>query len=230
VWTHFSKVKIISLNKSNHLSEISDMCALSKIAFFQNRRDEVPNQQLAKGLAETENKAGIKEIAENLEHKNKSVQSDCLKVLYEIGYLKPDLIADYADTFLDLLRSKTNRMVWGAMIALATIADKKPTPIHQQLNLITTTIDKGTLITVVWGIKTLAKLAATNQTYKQQITPYLMKQLKTCIPRDVAMHAEHILVAIDQTSKQEFLKIIEIRKPEMTPSQLARLRRVTKKL
>jgi hypothetical protein len=60
--------------------------------FYQNRRDEVPNQQLAKELAETENKAGIKEIAKNLQHKNKSVQSDCLKVLYEIGYLKPDLI------------------------------------------------------------------------------------------------------------------------------------------
>ena len=65
------------------------MSVLNKIAFYQNRRDEVPNQQFAKELAETENKAGIKEIAKNLKHKNKSVQSDCLKVLYEIGYLKP---------------------------------------------------------------------------------------------------------------------------------------------
>jgi len=48
---------------------------LGKIAFYQNRRDEVPNQQLAKELAETENKIGIKEIAENLQHKNKSVQT-----------------------------------------------------------------------------------------------------------------------------------------------------------
>ena len=64
---------------------------LDRIAFFQNRRDEVPNQLLAKELAETENKVGIKEIAENLQNKNQNVQSDCLKVLYEIGYLKPDL-------------------------------------------------------------------------------------------------------------------------------------------
>ncbi|MCW4010631.1 MAG: hypothetical protein NWF05_08430 [Candidatus Bathyarchaeota archaeon] len=30
------------------------MSVLDKIAFFQNRRDEVPNQQLAKELAEAE--------------------------------------------------------------------------------------------------------------------------------------------------------------------------------
>jgi hypothetical protein len=53
------------------------MSMLDKIAFYQNRRDEVPNQQLAKELAETENKAGIKEIADNLQHKNKNIQSDC---------------------------------------------------------------------------------------------------------------------------------------------------------
>lgn len=51
------------------------MSVLDRIAFFQNRCDEVPNQQLAKELAETENKAGIKEIAGNLQHKNKSVQT-----------------------------------------------------------------------------------------------------------------------------------------------------------
>ena len=88
------------------------MTALNKIAFFKSRRDEVPNQQLAKELAQTENKADIKEIAQNLKHKNKNVQSDCLKVLYEIGYLKPDLIKDYTPDFLGLLQSKNNRMVW----------------------------------------------------------------------------------------------------------------------
>lgn len=134
------------------------MTVLNKIAFFQNRRDEVPNQQLAKELAQTENKADIKEIAQNLKHKNKNVQSDCLKVLYEIGYLKPELITDYTPDFLGLLQSNNNRMVWGAMIALATVADKKPKEIYSKLNNVTVAMDKGTLITIVWGIKTLAKV------------------------------------------------------------------------
>src|SRR5512136_1379848 len=164
------------------------MSVLNRIAFFQNRRDEVPNQQLAKELVQTENKKGIKEIAQNLRHKNKNVQSDCLKVLYEIGYLKPDLIADYAPDFLDLLKSKNNRMVWGAMIALANIADKKPKEIYSKLEDLKTAIEKGTLITVVWGTKTLAKVAAADITYKQKIFPILAAQLKKCLPRDVPMH------------------------------------------
>ena len=69
------------------------MSTLEKIAFYQNRRDEVPNQLLAKELAATKNKEGIREIAANLENKNKNVRSDCLKVLYEIGYLEPGLIS-----------------------------------------------------------------------------------------------------------------------------------------
>jgi len=206
------------------------MTALSKIAFFKSRRDEVPNQQLAKELAQTENKADIKEIAQNLKHKNKNVQSDCLKVLYEIGYLKPDLIKDYTPDFLGLLQSKNNRMVWGAMIALATVADKKPKEIYSKLNNVTAAMDKGTLITVVWGTKTLAKVAAADKTYRRKIFPLLTEELKNCIPRDVPMHAESILPAIGEENKQEFLTILETRKPEMTASQLARLKKVVKNL
>lgn len=195
-----------------------------------NRRDEVPNQQLARELAETENTTGIQEIALNLNHKNKSVASDCLKVLYEIGYLKPALIADYVNDFLALLNSKNNRMVWGAMIALATIADKKPSQIYTQLDTVTAAINKGTLITQVWGVKALAKVAAANNAYKQKIQPTLMAQLRNCLPRDVPMHAESILPAIDTDNKQEFLSIIAARTPEMTTAQQVRLRKITKNL
>jgi len=206
------------------------LSVLNKIAFYQNRCDEIPNQELAKELAETENKKGIKEIAMNLKHKDKSVQSDCLKVLYEIGYLKPELIADYVHEFLALLNSKNNRMVWGAMIALTTIADKKPNEIYTQLDALTTAINTGTLITTVWGTKALAKVAAADKTYKQKIFPHLMTQLRKCIPRDVPMHAESILPAVDADNKQEFLNIIATRKPEMTPTQQARLKKTTKLL
>ncbi len=206
------------------------MSVLDKIAFYQNRRDEVPNQQLAKELAQTENKSGIAEIASNLQNKNKNIQSDCLKVLYEIGYLKPELIADWVNDFLDLLKSKNNRMIWGAMIALATIADKKPKEIYAKLDDVTAAVDKGTLITVVWGVKALAKVAAADKNYKQKIFPFLIAQLKKCIPRDVPMHAESILPAVNDQNKQEFLRIIEARKPEMTASQIARLKKAIKSL
>ena len=118
----------------------------------------------------------------------------------------------------------------GAMIAIATIADKKPKEIYAKLDDVKTAMEKGTLITVVWGTKALAKVAAADKTYKPKIFPFLAEQLKKCIPRDVPMHAESILPAIDAKNKQEFLSVIEARKPEMTAAQLARLKKVIKNL
>jgi hypothetical protein len=49
------------------------MSVLSKISFFQNRRDKVSNKELAKTLAEIENRAGIAELVANLKHKKKGI-------------------------------------------------------------------------------------------------------------------------------------------------------------
>jgi hypothetical protein len=204
--------------------------ALNKIAYYQNRRDEVPNQELARELAETKDKKGIQVIAENLWNKNKNIRSDCLKVLYEIGYINPELIADYVGEFLKLLKDKNNRMVWGAMIGLATIADKRPKDIWQQIDDVIIVINKGSLITVVWGVKTLARVAATDEKYCQKLFPILMEHLKTCIPRDVPMHAESILCVIDKSNQEEFLAVLETRRAELKPSQLARLKKIAKEL
>ena len=66
------------------------MSILNEISFYKNRRDEVSNQELAKKLAQTRDTTGILEIAEHLWDKNANVRSDCLKVLYETGYIAPD--------------------------------------------------------------------------------------------------------------------------------------------
>lgn len=206
------------------------MSTLEMISFFQNRRDEIPNQLLAKELAATKNKEGIREIVENLENKEINVRSDCLKVLYEIGYLDPGLIADYADDFLKLLKSKNNRMVWGAMIGLATIADRHPEEIWAQIDDIILITESGTVITLVWGVRLLAKVAASGEPYQEKIFPFLLKQIRTCIPRDLPTHTESILCAVDRKNKGEFLSILESRRAELTPAQLARFKRVLKQI
>jgi hypothetical protein len=204
------------------------MSTLEKIAFFQNQRDEVPNQILAKELVDTRNSDGIREIAENLENKNKNIRSDCLKVLYEIGYLDSGLISDYTDAFLRLLKSKDNRMVWGALIGLATIADRHPKEIWAQINDILRITKNGTIISMVWGIRVLAKVAAADDEYKDKIFPFLLKQIQTCIPRDIPTHAESFLCAVDKKNKAELLSILESRQDELTPAQLTRYKRVLK--
>ena len=97
------------------------MSVLDQLASSLGRRDEAPNQELARTLATAKDKKGIRKLAENLWNRDKNIQSDCIKVLYEIGALEPKLIADYADDFVKCLRSKNNRLVWGGMTALAEV-------------------------------------------------------------------------------------------------------------
>jgi hypothetical protein len=204
------------------------MAALEKVAYFQQRRDEIPNQELARELAQTRDQAGIAEITANLVNKNKNIRSDCLKVLYEIGYIDPALISYYVADFLNLLKSKDNRMVWGGMIALGTIADLCPTQIWAKVDDVIASVEHGSVITVVWGIKALARVSSANPTYSQKIFPCLMQELKTCIPRDVPTHAENILIAVNRTNLTEFVSILRSRMQEFSPSQLTRIKKILK--
>ena len=200
--------------------------ALNKIAYYQERRDEVPNQELARALAKARDRAGIREITGGLWHKNKGIRSDCLKVLYEIGYLNPGLIADYVEDFLKLLNDKENRMVWGGMIALATIADRRPKEIWQQIEDVVRVTKRGTVITLVWGVRTMARVAAANPRYRKALFPVLLGYVRTCIPRDVPTHAESMLCAVTKSNSKEFLGVLEKRRKELSPSQTVRLKKV----
>ncbi len=132
------------------------MAALQRIAHFQNRRDEAPNQELARDLAAKRDRAGIREIAENLWNNDKGIQADCIKVLYEIGYLEPSLIAGYTDRFLKLIKDKNNRLVWGGMTALATVAELKADVILAHRDEIKRVMREGSVIAVDNAVLALA--------------------------------------------------------------------------
>ncbi|MHB2149698.1 hypothetical protein ACX8XP_11630 [Calditrichota bacterium LG25] len=83
------------------------MSVIERLASSLGRRDDVPNQELARELANRKANDEIRQLVENLKNPQRNIQSDCIKVLYEIGYLAPELIAPYAANFLELLKSKT---------------------------------------------------------------------------------------------------------------------------
>ena len=204
------------------------MSILNKIAFYQDRRDETPNQELAQALAQTRNQADIREIAENLWNKEPNIQSDCLKVLYELGYLAPELIAEYADDFLKLLKHHNNRIVWGGMIALSTVADLKAAEIFPHVDEIVQVMKKGSVITIDNGIKVLALVASQKEDFRKVIFPTLLEHLRTCRPKEVPQHAEKSLPAITAGNKSDFIRVLEKRLEDMTASQTARLKKIIK--
>lgn len=204
------------------------MSILKRIAYFQNRRDEVPNQELAHDLAAQKDKTGIREIAENLWSKDKNIQADCIKVLYEVGYIDPALIADYAEDLIRLLKNKNNRLVWGGMIALGTVAEIKADLVFEHLTEIQKAMDTGSVITMDNGVLALARAASKNERYNKSIFPYLLDHLKTCRPKDVAQHSEKTLPAVNSSNKKQFINTLEKRAEDLSGSGLARVKKVIK--
>jgi hypothetical protein len=204
------------------------MSILNRLASSQNRRDEVPNQELARDLATKKDKAGIREVAENLWNKDKKISSDCIKVLYEVGYIEPKLITSYAEDFVKLLKSKDNRLVWGAMTALAEVAKADADVVFKNLDAIKKAKDTGSVITIDNAISALAITASANEKYSKAIFPYLLQHLSACRPKEVPQHSERAFPAVNSKNKNEFIKVLEKRMEDLSGGGLTRVKKVIK--
>jgi hypothetical protein len=193
--------------------------------------NEIPNQKLAEEIATTNNSEAIKELVETLQSsKDKKQQSDCIKVLYETGYKKPELIAHDLPVFVQFIKSKNNRLVWGAMIAIASIAKVKPNEVHTSLAEIMQAVDKGSVITKDCGVMILVQLAS-KQDFTKECFPLLMEQLKFCPAKQLPQYAEKSVIAISDSNKQAFVELLEKRMKELEKdSQKKRIEKVLRKL
>ena len=203
------------------------MSVTDKLAHSLGRRDEVPNQELARDLAAKNDQKGIREVAENLWNTDKNIQADCIKVLYEVGYIEPKLIVDYAEDFVKLLKSKNNRLVWGGMTALAEVAKANPDAVFKHFDAIKKAKETGSVITVDNAISTLAYTAAKDK-YNKAIFPYLLKHLSSCRPKEVPQHSEKTLPAVNTSNKNEFIKVLETRMEDLSGGGLSRVKKVIK--
>jgi hypothetical protein len=89
----------------------------------------------------------VKELVDNISNKNKGIQADCTKTLYEIGAEQPPFIKEYVNDFIGLLQSKNNRMVWGGMIALSCITNEKSATVYEALPMLVDAANNGSVIT-----------------------------------------------------------------------------------
>jgi len=190
------------------------MGIIDKLASSLNRRDEVPNRELALEIVAGGDKNAVRELVENLAHKNKDIQHDCIKVLYEIGEQKPGLIAAYADTFVALLTHKNNRLQWGAMAALDSITPEDPKTIFASFSQILAAVDKGSVITKDHGVNILIKLTGMNE-YAESAFPLLIEQLHTAPANQLPMYAERAMAVINKQNKDAFVKTLTGRLPDM---------------
>ena len=190
------------------------MTVIDLLATSLNKRDDKANQALALEIIKGARLDWIRELVNNLCHKDKNIQSDCIKVLYEIGENgAPQLIAPYLKEFGNLLNSKNNRLIWGGMIAIDMIASVNPKGVYELLPSILKTIEKGSVITIDHGVGILARLSA-HQDFAKKTFPILIDQLTICPIKQLPMYVEKSLIAVNPANKKQFAEFLESRLPE----------------
>jgi hypothetical protein len=219
--------KVISFSKT----QIGKDCFMIELlACRLDHNDEAPNVELAQKLCDSMDKKGIQELVEGLKSGEQAVANDCIKVLYEIGQRKPELIADFADDFITALSGKNNRVAWGSMTALTYIAPLKPEGIFNRLPKIITAYKKGSVITVDNSISVFAQLCKANNNYQTKIFPILLEHLANCRAKEIPQHAERMAVCINSGNKEAFIAALEARESELSESQNSRILKLKKSL
>lgn len=203
---------------------------IEKLAYSLGRNDEEPNIEIAKKLAKTKNVNDIEEIVNGLNNKTEQIANDCIKVLYELGDIAPELIAGYADVFIKLLSSKNNRLVWGAMTALSKITAIKPELVYKNLEAVVKAYEHGSTITVDNSISVFAELAKAGKKYEKKVFPFIIKHLENCRPKEVGQHAERAFICVNKENSQEFRDILLIRRGVLTDAQRKRVDKLLKQL
>ncbi|MEI8134633.1 MAG: hypothetical protein WCH46_06085 [bacterium] len=206
------------------------MSIVGELASALGKRDEKPNQELAKRIVAKSDSRAIAQLIALLDDENKAIQSDSIKVLYEIGESKPALIAEYAANFVILLNSKNNRLQWGAMTALDTITGLNPKPILLALPRILQITDEGSVITRDHAVGILIKLCLDDPKFEKGFE-HLIKQLATAPTNQLPMYAERMLPIVTEKRKAKFMQTLQLRLPKVEQeSKRKRIEKVISKL
>ncbi len=181
-----------------------------QLANALGRNDEAPNIALAEKIAKASDKNAVKALIALLDKKT-AIRHDAIKVLYEVGDRKPDLIIPYAREFLALFHHKDNWMKWGAMSALYTISKSKPELMVNHLPVILDAMDSGSVITRDYGIYILCNISSIKKHHKDCIE-LLLEQVEKAPVNQMPMYAEKVAEVISPPFIKRLEKVIRSRK------------------
>ncbi|WP_120496521.1 hypothetical protein [Kiloniella sp. EL199] len=203
---------------------------LSQMSHSLGRKDEEPNIILAHKLVREKDIESIDLVAGILKTGRGPAQKDAIKILYEIGGDAPDLLVPYTEFFLKKMQSNNNRMVWGALAALAEISKVEEKTIGANLDAILSAADAGSVIAKDKAIEILIQL--TNRpTFEQIASNHLISKLKTATINQLPMYAERIHNCLSGEFLAAFKTVVFSRLDEnMSDSKRRRLKKVLEKL
>lgn len=202
----------------------------SRLSHARGRRDEEPNVQLAVELAGSKDVDGIARVADIAITGSRQAQQDAIKVLYEIGARDAELLRPHAQCILQLIDSRNNRMVWGALTAFAQLARVDATAIANNLDAILAAADAGSVIARDQAVQILIELKA-RPDLAGTATAHLLARLKSAAVNQLPMYAERIHAALEAQDYPDFREVLTIRLADDMPmSKRRRIEKIVKKM
>jgi hypothetical protein len=206
------------------------MSTIQQLASALGRKDETPNLELAAKIAAEKDKQAVKELIDSLELKNKDIQNDAIKVLYETGAIDPELIAPYAPVFLDLLKHTNNRLQWGGMAALEAIVFENPSFIYKSIPSILDAAYAGTVITMDGAVNVFIKLCGI-PVFATEAFTLLLELIRKSPVNQLPMYAERAMPVVTEDTKGRFVSILSARLEEIEKdSKRQRVEKVIRKV
>lgn len=179
---------------------------IDQLAHAQGRRDETPNIELAQHIAHTQNQHAVVELLNLVATGSRAAQNDSIKVLYEIGALRADLLQPHVDTFVTWAASSNNRLSWGAFTALDAIAASYPSEIAAHLREI---VKHGQNVSVIGRDKIVALLCKLAQAgFQKKAVPHLLTAIKNSPDNQLPMYAEQAQHVFSAKNRDAFRSIL----------------------
>ncbi len=175
------------------------------------RKDFQPNVELAIELVDTWDEAAVQQVFELVENGSKRQAHDAIQVAFEIAQREPELIQPHLDTLIDLLRSRDNRLLWGALYALSGLVAIDAKRLYAHLDQI---LDGAARASVIGRDKTLVILVGLMRTkrYTKRITPLLLAHVQAAAINQFPTYAEAAATCLPDNALPALVKLIKARR------------------
>jgi hypothetical protein len=203
---------------------------IDRLSSSQGDSDNGANIALAEDIVRARDAHAVRELVEHLHDKNKRLQSDCIKTLYEIGEREPKLIAGYVDEFAVLLLSKNQRLVWGAMCSLDGCASANAKSVYLHLASILKAAEGESVIARDHAVSILSKLCKAG--HDTECFPILLDILRDAPVNQVPSYAETAASVVTKENRSKLAEVITLRLKDVAEHKpkVKRLEKVLKQL
>lgn len=201
-----------------------------RFASALDRRDQGPNEAIAEEIARGATPDLLRDVTKVLESKaNTRLKNDAVMVMMALSRIAPHFLEDHFDLLMKVLRSSSNRQVFGSMIALANLAPLKRRELRGHIPMILKAMDQGTVVTRDHGFTILTELYKEDQS--GDLLSLINEQILKAPPNQLGQYTEKFMIVVRPGDIPALIEALEARAGELTNEHhLKRLGKNLKKL